>query len=155
MQREINGKKYKYNTIDHTSDVGLEATGSTLQNVFENLLNGVISIMKGESSTSDHEELLFSFKADSYENILFDSIMEIIYQIEVKGNFPVEIKVISIDEQGNSAEGVLTKMTLKFKYIPLDDVREIKSMIKAPTYHRIELKKEMDKKYFGRIILDV
>lgn len=144
--------KYKFNIIDHTSDVGLEATGSSLQDVYENLLNGVISIMKGEYSSNDFKNVDLSFKADCNENILFDSVVEIIYQIEVKKNFPVEFKVISIDKIRNST---MTKMTCSLKCVPLDDVKEIKLMIKAPTFHRIELKSRTDKTYFGRIILDV
>lgn len=144
--------KYKFNIIDHTSDVGLEATGSSLQDVYENLLNGVISIMKGEYSSNDFKNVDLSFKADCNENILFDSVVEIIYQIEVKKNFPVEFKVISIDKIRNST---MTKMTCSLKCVHLDDVKEIKLMIKAPTFHRIELKSRTDKTYFGRIILDV
>ena len=144
--------KYKYNIIDHTSDVGLEATGSSLQEVYENLLNGIISIMKGEYSSDDFKNIGFTFKADCNENILFDSVVEIIYQIEVKKNFPVEFKVVSIDKIRNST---MIKMTCSLKCVSLDDVKEIKLMIKAPTYHRIELERKTDKKYFGRIILDV
>ncbi len=144
--------KYKFNIIDHTSDVGLEATGRSLQDVYENLLNGVISIMKGEYSSVNFKNVDLLFEADSNENILFDSIVEIIYQIEVKKNFPVEFKVISIDKIKNST---ITKMICSLKCVHLDDVKEIKLMIKAPTYHRIELERKTDNRYFGRIILDV
>ncbi len=140
-----------YRLIDHTGDIGIEVKGENLQELFKDAISALYSIFldlkilkkKGE------EELIIEGK--DLEEILVETLNEIIYLFEVKKIIFIDFKEFAIEENQD-------KISLKSKmsYDVFDSTRHkiLGAGVKAATYHNIVVKKENDK-YFARIIIDV
>jgi len=146
-------KKYKY--IDHLSDIGVEFYGDTLAELFENAAAGMFSIMCDLNVVKplEKKEVKISEKNVSYEDLLVLWLEKLLYLYEVNNVLFSKFNVTRVEKNGNSSvlEAGIYGEKIDFSR------HEIKIAIKAPTYHRLEIKKKdrKDYKWKGRIIFDV
>lgn len=123
-----------YELQDHTADVGVRATGGTLEEVFAAAASGLTAAQCDEvPSTGDRFDL--TVRAESVEALLFDYLGELIYQRDVRSVLPTDHRV----EITRSGELVLEASA---RGVPLDEVdaREVK----AVTYSEMELEETPD-----------
>ena len=134
----------KYEIIEHTGDVGIIVHGSTYEELFSGAVEAtadiIVDIRKlGHNRTRDIE-----ITSDNYESLMVDLPSEIVLLLEVEGTLYYEAD-ITIDRNSMSLKGTL-------KGGEVIDENDYRYVIKAPTYHMIEVNPE---KGFARIIFDV
>ncbi|MFB6172287.1 MAG: archease [Haloarculaceae archaeon] len=99
-----------YALRDHTADVAVEATGTTLGETFAAVADGLTAAMC-EDVPGGGERFSVSVTAESREALLFDYLDELIYQRDVRGVLPADNEA-AVEERGGdwhldgSARGV-------------------------------------------------
>ncbi|MCM8768333.1 MAG: archease [Candidatus Omnitrophica bacterium] len=132
-----------FKLLDHPADVRLKVSARTLESLFESAARGLMSLLKpmGENPAGVREIRL---EAVSREELLVRFLEELIYLVEVKGKFPVRLKV-KIDEE----EGIC-RLQAKVTLRQGKATREVK----AATYHGLKILQEPGG-YSAAIIFDV
>ena len=88
--------KRGYTIIDHTADIGVEASGKNLEETFENLALGMFAIITDESVIENEikKEILLPRDSDT-EQLVIDWLSELLYLSDISGlvfgKFQVEL----------------------------------------------------------------
>lgn len=139
---------YSYNFIEHTADIAVDLTASSIEELFVCAAEAWrTAIYDGEIKGNDEQEIIL--EADSLEELLVTFLSEINYFFLTKKWFCISIDDISIKQN----DEYKLKVKLKGKNInglSLDFNEEIK----AVTYHQLKVEKKNDK-YSTRIIFDI
>ena len=88
---------------DHTADVGVAATGETLEDVFVALADGLAGA-SCEEFPDGGERFEVTISAESREALLFEFLDELIYLRDVRLEFPVDTEVQITNEDGRGDE---------------------------------------------------
>jgi SHS2 domain-containing protein len=138
----VNGR---YEILEHTADVGIEATGATLEEVFEASAEGLAGLL-GAWVPGEGEPRDVIVEASDRGALLVAWLDEILYLREAK-----DLLFGGFDVQGVS-EGELEATV---RGAPARG-REIEGTgIKAATFHRLEVSRQPDGTWRGRVYLDV
>ncbi|WP_158056181.1 archease [Halorussus halophilus] len=141
-----------YELRDHTADVGVEATGATLGEVFAATADGLAGAMC-EDVPETGERFDVTVRAESKEALLFDYLDELIYQRDVRAVLPVENEV-EVREEAEDDENDQSAWALEgsARGVPLAEItaREIK----AVTYSEMALEKA-DSGWRAYVVFDV
>jgi len=137
---------------DHTADVAVEATASTLSGLFAAVAEGLAAASCDEIPKADDVDAdAFEVEVDAErpEALLFDYLDQLIYERDVRGVLPVGHDV-SVAEP--SAEGDRWRLTGTYRGVPLDriDAREVK----AVTYSEMRID-ETDAGWEAYVVFDV
>jgi SHS2 domain-containing protein len=121
-----------FTTIEHTADVGIEAEGDSLSEVFANAACGMVSFMCETAAVAQRVTRETALEADDLEELMFVWLNEILYLIDAEGllfsSFEVEV------------EG--TRLHAVLRGEPMDpDKHELKRDIKATTYHQLSVRR--------------
>lgn len=152
MKSKIVNKKYRY--IEHLSDIGLEFFGNTVEELFENAGEGMFSIICDlkKVRSLDKRRVRISQQSGSFEDLLILWLEKLLYWHEVDNIIFGGFEVKSIYKKNGDME--LSAEVSGEKIDP--DRHVIKTAVKAPTYHMLEIKKdEKNCNWGGRIIFDV
>lgn len=84
---------------DHTADVGVAATGETLEDVFTALADG-LAAASCEEFPDGGDRFEVTVSAESREALLFEFLDELIYLRDVRLEFPVDTEVQITNEAG-------------------------------------------------------
>jgi SHS2 domain-containing protein len=78
--------KQGYTIIDHTADIGIEASGKNLEEAFENLARGMFAIITDESIIENKikKEIILPRDSDT-EQLVIDWLSELLYLSDVSG----------------------------------------------------------------------
>ena len=135
-----------YRILDHTADVGLEARGGDLAELFSNAARGMFAVMASPDTVRPDKELSVKVCADNLENLLVNWLSELLYLSASKGMLFSRFDIAQIDR-----EQVVGKALGE----PIDQARhELYSEIKAVTYHDLEVKK-LDGDWMARVLFDI
>lgn len=135
-----------YRFFNHTSDLGVEIEGNTLNELYANAAQALVDMMiEGKDNLSVEKEKVIKLSSDSQEELFMDWLREIIFNLTVNGFVPLEVKSIKIEE-------TQMKAVLKGGFLDNKKTRVVKE-IKTPTYHMFNIKK--NKKWYARVIFDV
>ena len=96
-----------YALRDHTADVAVEATGETLDSVFEAVADGMAAAM-AESTPADGDRFSLAITAEGREQLLFDYLDDLIYERDVRGVLPIDNRATvsaPSESEGASEEG--------------------------------------------------
>jgi SHS2 domain-containing protein len=123
---------FKY--LDHPSDIAIEVCGNTVRELFLNAALGMLSIISDVKSSRERKAKRFDLSEESYEELLHSFLSEILWLVMNERFFPLRIHLLSFAEYTLDAniEGIRLKDT------------EIKSEVKAVTYHQLEIVKKKD-----------
>jgi SHS2 domain-containing protein len=133
----------KYEVLEHTADVGLKAYGGTLEEIFENAAVGMFDLMTDVSLVRPTGEVAVQVQSQDIESLMVDWLTELIYVHEMQNVFLSQFDV-SID--GLSLTGTARGEPVDASRHPLE------MLIKAVTYHMIEVKPEEG---YAVIIFDI
>ena len=139
----------KFEIIEHTADIGIEAFGKDKKEVFINIAKGMFEIIAGKNINSKGNFLYkINITAENLEDLLIAWLNELLYLSEVKlvifNKF--EIEELSDNHIKSGIEGI--------KISP--EVHKIKKEIKAVTYHGLEFKKDEGSGLWrARVIFDI
>ena len=125
----------RYETIDHTADIAIKAYGSSMPEAFSNAAYAMFDIMADIKNINSKKELHVRLEAPDTEQLLVDWLSELLYLFEVEEILFSEFEVSIRD---NILDAVV-------KGEPMDLTRhELKTEIKAVTYHMLEIDLEQN-----------
>ena len=140
-----------YEILEHTADVGLKASGSTLKELFENAARGMFEIIAGEKihqpfSEPASRKVEIKKEVKDLEELLVDWLSELLYIFNKEGILLGHFKVFELNYSGITGEAYGEKVD--------PERHTLQTEIKAVTFHRLKI--EEDKKGFScNIIFDV
>ncbi len=135
-------KKYKF--LEHTADILFRAYGDDPNELFENSAEALESVMIDLKSIDVKGVKRVNLSSDTYENLLFDWLSEIIVLFEVD-SFAIRKFNVKIIDKSLSAECSGERID-KRKH-------KLKIEVKAVTYHNLEIMRDV--RYYVDVTLDV
>jgi protein archease len=139
-------RRAPYRILDHTADVGLEATGVTLAEAFANAATGMYSIMVHLNRVSGRIRVPIVLEAEDAEALLTAWLLELLVMTEVEG---------LVFRRFDVREASPQHLTAIAYGEPLDPERHPKgAVVKAVTRHGLEVR-TIEGGYRVRVILDI
>jgi len=143
MARE---EEHRYRYIEHPSDVGFEAYGTTLEELFANAATAMYSFMTDVDAIETAEEREVTVNAEDLYSLMFDWLDEMLFLFEseslVMKNFDITVDDSMFSIKGKCRGG---------KFDPAK--HESGMIIKAVTYNMMEVKK--NEVWHAQVVLDV
>jgi Uncharacterized conserved protein len=135
---------------DHTADVAVEASGSTLGTAFAAAADG-LAAAQCDSVPAGGERFEVAVDATSREALLFDYLDELIYRRDVDGVLPVDNEA-TVLPSANAGDGGERRLTGSARGVPVSRVsaREVK----AVTYSEMQVERT-DDEWTVYVVLDV
>lgn len=134
----------KYEFIEHTADVTFKAYGRDLNELFENAAEALEDTMVLLNEIALNEILTIEVASDSYENLLYDWLSELLITFEVE-RFAVKkcfVRIVGFS---------LTAYCLGERLGP--NRHKLNEEVKAVTYHNLAVTK--NDVYHTEVTLDV
>ncbi len=135
--------QYKY--LEHTADLKFKAFGKTREELIENsgkaLCNAIIDLEKVEKKGEE----IIEIKARDFEELLFQFLKEVLFEIDTNEFIFSEFKVKELTDNKLKVHCFGEKIDLK--------KHEIKTEIKAITKHGFKVEKE--KEWTAIVLVDV
>ncbi|MBI4720061.1 MAG: archease [Chitinivibrionia bacterium] len=134
-----------FREIDYSSDIGIEAFGGDLADLFRNAALGLFGLqVRGAVGASGTRSI--AVRSSSFENLLVDWLSAIITSAASHGELYRDVTVESIGEY--FIEGTLQGE-------PIDSAKhELRFEVKAATYHGVFVRKDK-RGYAARVIFDL
>jgi protein archease len=133
-----------FEILEHTADIGLLARGSTMEELFENAIHGLIEIVGARAVEGKGEEVV-SVDLDDADpgGALVDLLNEIIYRLDRR-----QARIATV---GVERDGPLIRARIRWGHASdSPDGTELK----AATYHQLKVEK-VDGGYEARVFFDV
>jgi SHS2 domain-containing protein len=134
----------KYEFLEHTADVAFKAYGRDLNELFENAAEALESIMVLLDEVAPEETCVIEMGSDSYENLLYDWLAELLVRFEVE-RFAVKKCLVRIVGLSLTADCLGERLDPKR--------HRLNAEIKAVTYHNLTVTK--NDIYHVEVTLDV
>ncbi|WP_122090458.1 archease [Halalkalicoccus subterraneus] len=133
----------RYELREHTADVGVAASGPTLDSVFGALADGLAAAQCDEIPDSG-ERFSFSLAAERRDALLFDYLDQLIYERDVRLVLPVDNEVrVDTDRW---------RLDASARGVPLGAVEARE--VKAVTYSEMRIE-EREEGWEAYVVLDV
>jgi len=132
--------------LEHTADMGIEASGATLEELFAEAAYGLMEIIAGAPQGLCREERSVVVEGGDEAELLVNWLNEILYLFEMRRFFPVDFEV----------EGVAwNRLHARVRGETFDPERHpVEREVKAVTYHQLEVKK-IDGFWQARVYVDL
>jgi protein archease len=134
----------KYEFVEHTADVTFKAYGRDLNELFTNAAEALESTLVRLDGVEQKETATIEMTSDSYENLLYDWLAELLVRFEVE-RFAVKKCIVKI------AGFSLAAKCLGERIDPNKHI--FNAEVKAVTYHNLQVKK--NNVYHAEITLDL
>jgi len=148
-----------YELRDHTADVAVEATGTTLSATFGAVADGLTAASCESLPATGGDRFALMVTAESREALLFDYLDRLIYERDVRSVLPADhdCRVLSPDgagatDEANDAAGPEWTVEATAREVPIAGIaaREIK----AVTYSEMTLERR-DGGWYAYVVFDV
>ena len=136
----------KYEFIEHTADLGFKVYGASLEELFAHAAEAFFEAMVALEGVAEGTERSIEVEADAPDNLMVSWLSELLYLFDTERLVfkRFQVKRIENNRLEANARGEV-----------LDPARhEIKSGIKAVTYHQLYVK-EKDGGWEAQVILDI
>jgi SHS2 domain-containing protein len=131
LHSTLDGVRPAFHLLEHPSDLGIEATGRTIAEAFEQAALGLMAVIADAKNIESRDERKVKVDALDYENLLVKWLSEILYLYDGEDYLLKEANVESISptrlEAGISGE----------KYN--SEKHKMKIDVKAVTYHQLSI----------------
>jgi SHS2 domain-containing protein len=134
-------KTGKFEFLEHTADVYIAAYGTTLEEAFENAALAMFEVMTDTGKVSPDIEDSVEVEAEDEYALLYSWLEALLVKFETKNILYSKFKISSIDE---TSDGFRIKATVWGEKFNVEKHTQ-KVAVKAVTYHRMEVIKEIDK----------
>jgi SHS2 domain-containing protein len=138
--------KPPFEILEHPSDLGIEARGTTMAEAFRNAARGLMSVIAGPSKIESHEERLISLQAHDRENLLVRWLTEILFLYDAEKFLTADV-LFSLMNDTSLKATILGQQYDAMKH-------ELKLDIKAITYHQVQVEKLNDI-WIARVFVDI
>jgi SHS2 domain-containing protein len=139
-------EQLRYRYIEHPSDVGFEAYGATLEELFANAAIAMLSFMTDVEAIEPVEERAVNVKAEDLYSLMFDWLDEMLFLFEadslVMNEFEISVDPVEFSIRGTCRGGIFDP-----------ERHEAGIIIKAVTYNMMEVKE--NERWHARVVLDV
>lgn len=137
--------------LPHTADVLIEAWGNTLEEAFECAALGVFEVMTDTSRVQPSVEVTITARGVDLEALLYDWIEQLIIIFDTRQLLLSRFKVAGISRDLN---GMLQLRALAWgeEYDP--ERHESRTLVKAMTYHAMEIVQEPERVTL-RFVVDI
>lgn len=135
----------RFEILEHTADIGLQARAGTREEVYEALGEG-LATLQGAWLPGEGTERSVALEASDPEALLVAWLDELLYLHEAEDAVFAGLAVDRVDD---------TSLAARVRLASRGD-RELEGVgVKAATYHRVQVAREADGAWTGRIYLDV
>lgn len=142
--QETESRSYEF--LDHTADVGVRAWGSSLPELFVNVVRGMMEIMVDVDEVVPRVTRQIDIEAEDRESLLMEWLNETIYLIETENLIFCDFRILHMTD---------TRLSAQIAGEPLDETKQnLKTQVKAVTYHDLKVGKDKST-WFAQVILDV
>lgn len=140
-----------YTYLDQEADVGIRATGSTLEEAFEQGAKAMLNVMWDISTIEERQNISIECEAGDIAELFVETLNEILFKQDVEGLALARLEVDEIKKQPGGRyklKGTAYGESLNF------DKHTVKTEVKAATYAglRYEVK---EGRHIVQCILDV
>jgi SHS2 domain-containing protein len=136
----------KYTLIDHTADFGIHVFGIDPQALFANAAYALFDMLTKIETLKGTSSINLKIFGDDWADLMVNWLRELLYLWNGKELLVKTVRISSLSETGLSAN---------IAFDPFDpDCHEIKTEIKAVTYHQIQVTSG-PKGWEAKIIFDV
>jgi SHS2 domain-containing protein len=133
-------KTGKFEFLEHTADVYIAAHGATLAEAFENAALAMFEVMTDTEKVSPDVEDSVEVEAEDEYALLYSWLEALLVKFETKNMLYSKFKISSIDE---TSEGFRIKAAVWGEKFNAEKHTQ-KVGVKAVTYHRMEIIKDID-----------
>jgi SHS2 domain-containing protein len=133
-------KTGKFEFLEHTADVYIAAHGATLAEAFENAALAMFEVMTDTEKVSPDVEDSVEVEAEDEYALLYSWLEALLVKFETKNMLYSKFKISSIDE---TFEGFRIKAAVWGEKFNAEKHTQ-KVGVKAVTYHRMEIIKDID-----------
>ena len=135
----------RFRILEHPADVGIEAYGDTLPDLFENAAGGLISIIAEPSKIQAGNPHHISLESKDVEHLLVRWLNEILYLCDAERFLIARAEIKKMTE--TSLSGFLFGE-------PYDSIKhELRMGVKAITYHQLKVQKT--DRWTAKVFFDV
>lgn len=134
-------KTGKFEFLEHTADVYIAAHGATMEEAFENAALAMFEVMTDTEKVSDDIADSVEVEAEDEYALLYSWLEALLVDLETKNMLYSKFKILSLNE---TSEGFRIKATVWGEKFNAEKHPQ-KVAVKAVTYHRMEIIKEIDK----------
>jgi len=140
----------EYEILEHRADLKIRAFGKTKEELFSNMLKGVISGLRPEILNSEAETRNIEIKSPDLESLLVDFLNEVLSLTQVNKEIYTEIKFKKLNDPSTSSGQAELKGELMGR-----KVKRFGEDIKAVTYHELKIEQKKDKNWEATVLFDV
>ncbi|MBI3399510.1 MAG: archease [Deltaproteobacteria bacterium] len=139
-----------YAYLDHEADVGIRATGSTLEEAFEQGAKAMLNVMWDISTIEERQNVSIECEARDIPELFIEALNEILFRQDVEGLVLARVKVGEIKNINGiyKLKGTVFGEPLNF------DKHTVKTEVKAATYAGLRYE-EKEGRHSMQCILDV
>jgi SHS2 domain-containing protein len=134
-------KQGKFEFLEHTADVLIAAHGQNLEEAFENAALAMFEVMTDTTKVNPSQEESIEVEAEDEYALLYSWLEALLVKFEVNGMLCSKFKISSLEE--NEEGFKLKAIAWGEKFNPEKHPQKV--AVKAVTYHRMEIIKEIDK----------
>ncbi|MFB6291463.1 MAG: archease [Candidatus Bipolaricaulia bacterium] len=139
---------YKY--LDHGADIGLEATGDSLEGLFSEAGKALFSLMVDLEGIQPEKSLELELNEETLEDLLYEWLSELLSLSNLKSQVYGEFSQLTIEEKDSSYR---LESVAKGENID-PGKQELGSEVKAVTYQGLEIIENEDG-WLCRFVVDV
>ena len=133
-----------FEILEHTADVGVRATGTSTEDVFEQATRGLLEIT-GAYAPGRGDRIAIDVSANDIGGALVDWLEDVLFLQDARDSVVTDLKVDRADESG--ATGWVDIVP---RY------REVHgTAVKAITYHQLSVTQEPDGTWTATVYLDI
>jgi SHS2 domain-containing protein len=134
-------KTGKFEFLEHTADVYIAAHGMTLEEAYENAALAMFEVMTDTDKVSPNGEDSVEVEAEDEYALLYSWLEALLVKFETENMLYSKFKISNLKETSDGFKIQATVWGEKFNA----EKHTQKVAVKAVTYHRMEIIKEIDK----------
>ena len=158
-----------YRFLDHTADVGLEIEAPSLAALFAEAAAAFTDTLTVREEVRAVDEVRVELTADALDELMIEWLDELNFRFETEGLLVAEVAVEIESRESRRESGWhlekpsgdkgspggwhLSAVVRGEAYEP--ERHPVKVLIKAVTYHRLEVRETEGGEWFGRVIFDL
>ena len=136
----------KYETFDHTADLGIRVFGRTCEEVFARAAYALFDLLTDLKKVRQKTSLAISTQGADREELLVHWLGELLFLCESQGYLFKKFSIAHLDQTSLQA--------VAHGEIFDPSRHRFKTEIKAVTYHQVEVKRN-DGSWEGKVIFDI
>ena len=134
-------KTGKFEFLEHTADILIAAHGQTLEEAFENAALAMFEVMTDTTKINSTQEETVEVEAEDEYALLYSWLEALLVKFEVNGMLYSKFKIASLQDAPDGFKLKAQVWGEKFNA----GKHPQKVAVKAVTYHRMEIIKEINK----------